>query len=44
MANQLPSAVRIEMVPLEQKAADLQVMTATIPVRVTASPVLVYSD
>ncbi len=44
MANQLPTAVRIEMVPLEQKAADLQVMSATLPVRITANPVLVYSD
>lgn len=44
VANKLPSAVRIEMVPLDNSAANLHVTTTTIPVRITANPMLVYAD
>ncbi|MBI2687911.1 MAG: prepilin-type N-terminal cleavage/methylation domain-containing protein [Acidobacteria bacterium] len=44
MFNKLPSAVRIEMVPLETGAANLHVTTTTIPIRITANPMLTYAD
>ena len=44
VANKLPSAIRIEMIPLEANVASLQVITTTIPVRITANPMLSYAD
>jgi len=44
LANKLPSAIRIEMIPLETSPANLQVTTTTIPIRITANPMLVYAD
>lgn len=44
VANKLPSAIRIEMIPLEGSAANLQVATTTIPVRITANPMFLYAD
>ena len=44
VANKLPSAVRIEMVPMDNSAANLHVTTTTIPIRITANPMLVYAD
>jgi hypothetical protein len=44
VANKLPSAVRIEMIPMDNSAANLHVTTTTIPIRITANPMLVYAD
>jgi len=44
LANKLPTAIRIEMIPLETSASNLQVTTTTIPIRITANPMLVYAD
>lgn len=44
IANRLPSAIRIEMIPLEPNAANLQVASVTIPIRITANPMLLYGD
>jgi hypothetical protein len=44
VANKLPSAIRIEMAPLELDPANLHVATTTIPVRITANPMLLYAD
>jgi prepilin-type N-terminal cleavage/methylation domain-containing protein len=44
LANKLPSAIRIEMIPLEVGIAGLQVITTTIPIRVTANPMVPYAD
>ena len=44
LANKLPSAIRIEMIPLELSPANLQVTTTTIPIRITANPMLNYAD
>lgn len=44
VANKLPSAVRIEMVPLDNAAANLHVTTTTVPVRITANPMFIYAD
>ena len=44
LANKLPSAIRIEMIPLQPSPANLQVTTTTIPIRITANPMLVYAD
>ena len=44
LANKLPSAIRIEMIPLEASPANLQVTTTTIPIRITANPMLTYAD
>lgn len=44
LLNKLPSAIRIEMVPLVPDPAGLQVTTTTIPVRITANPMLIYAD
>ncbi|MFN0107142.1 MAG: type II secretion system protein J [Bryobacteraceae bacterium] len=44
LANKLPSAIRIEMFPLEPSVANLQVTTTTIPVRITANPLVIYAD
>lgn len=44
LANKLPSAIRIEMIPLEYNPANLQVATTTIPIRITANPMVVYAD
>jgi prepilin-type N-terminal cleavage/methylation domain-containing protein len=39
-----PTAVRVEMAPLEPDPARLQVMTITAPVRVNKDPLQVYAD
>ncbi len=44
LANKLPSAIRIEIIPLENSPANLQVTTTTIPIRITANPMLNYAD
>jgi prepilin-type N-terminal cleavage/methylation domain-containing protein len=44
VANKLPSAIRIEMFPLATSPANLQVTTTTVPIRITANPMLVYAD
>lgn len=44
VANKLPAAVRVELVPLEANPASLQVSTTTIPVRITANPLFIYAD
>lgn len=44
VANKLPSAVRIEMVPLDPSPAGLHVATTTIPIRITANPMFLYAD
>lgn len=44
LANRLPAAIRIEMQPLESDPANLQVTTTTLPVRVTANPLISYAD
>ncbi len=43
-ANKLPTAIRIELVPLEMTPANLQVSSTTIPIRITANPMLIYAD
>ena len=44
LANKLPSAIRIEIVPLELDQANLDVTSTTIPVRITANPLFTYAD
>ena len=44
LGNKLPSAIRIEIIPLENSPANLQVTTTTIPIRITANPMLNYAD
>jgi prepilin-type N-terminal cleavage/methylation domain-containing protein len=44
LQNKLPTAVRMELIPLEPSVANLQVTTTTIPIRVTANPMLNYAD
>lgn len=44
IANKLPTAIRIEMIPLEPNAANLQVTTVTMPIRITANPLFGYGD
>jgi prepilin-type N-terminal cleavage/methylation domain-containing protein len=44
LANKLPTAVRIEMFPLELEPANLHVTTTTIPIRITANPMFTYAD
>jgi prepilin-type N-terminal cleavage/methylation domain-containing protein len=39
-----PSAIRIEMTPLKAEPGMLKMMTVTAPVRLTKSPMQVYSD
>lgn len=44
LANKLPTAIRIELIPLELEPANLHVTTTTIPIRITANPMLTYAD
>lgn len=44
VANKLPSAIRIEMEPLDPSPANLQVASTTIPIRITANPMFLYAD
>jgi len=44
LANKLPTAIRIEMLPLELEPANLHVTTTTIPIRITANPMFTYAD
>lgn len=44
VANKLPAAVRVELLPLEPTPEALQVSTTTIPVRITANPLVSYAD
>jgi len=44
LANKFPTAVRIEMVPLEVDPANLDVTTTTVPIRITANPMFTYGD
>lgn len=42
--NKLPAAIRVEIVPLEPAAANLQTLTTTVPVRITGSPLVNWVD
>lgn len=44
VANKLPTAIRIELVPLDSSPANLHVATTTIPIRITANPMFLYAD
>jgi prepilin-type N-terminal cleavage/methylation domain-containing protein len=44
LSNKLPTAVRIEMIPLDNSAANLHVTTTTIPIHITANPMVTYAD
>lgn len=44
LSNKFPSAIRIEMIPLDNSPANLHVTTMTIPIHVTANPMFVYGD
>ena len=42
--SKMPSAVRIQMLPLEQTPANLQTSSVTIPIRITANPLYAHTD
>lgn len=42
--NLLPSAIRVEMAPLENDASRLPLLTTTVPVRVSRDPAIQYTD
>lgn len=44
LANKLPTAIRVEMIPMDNSPANLHVTTTTIPIRITANPMLIYAD
>lgn len=44
IANKLPTAIRIEMAPLDEPGAGLRVLTSTFPIRITANPMYLYAD
>jgi len=44
VANKLPAAIRVEMIPLEAAPQNLQVSTTTIQIRITANPLFTYAE
>ncbi|HEU0120043.1 MAG TPA: prepilin-type N-terminal cleavage/methylation domain-containing protein [Bryobacteraceae bacterium] len=44
IANKLPAAIRLELIPLDLDAADLHVTSTTVPIRITANPMFTYGD
>ena len=42
--KELPTAIRVEMEPLDPGSASLHVMSVTIPIRVDKDPMKVYGD
>jgi hypothetical protein len=44
ISTQWPSAIRVEMTPLDTNPANLHVMTTTIPIRLTVNPLAEYVD
>jgi len=44
LANKLPTAIRIEMLPLELEPANLHGTPTTLPIRITANPMFTYAD